>query len=177
MAPTTVAPYPDDRCQLPAISVIQAVVRDEIASMGLHPVGGMSAPHFEPDFRPPAHLTQRAPARYPRRNPAEWRTPDDKPICFRCSRVGHVSRYCRSRWVSPPRNGSPDYGSRFFQHGYSADTPRRFRPNPEPQHPNADPMNARRNRSPSPQRRQSRSPQPRRSSPMPDYVTRSSSEN
>nr|XP_037280312.1 uncharacterized protein LOC119173612 [Rhipicephalus microplus] len=28
------------------------------------------------------------------RNPAEWRTSDDRPICFNCGRVGHISRHC-----------------------------------------------------------------------------------
>ncbi|XP_042148270.1 uncharacterized protein LOC115310443 [Ixodes scapularis] len=38
-------------------------------------------------FRPPQ-----------RRDPAAWRTPDNRPICFHSNVVGHVARYCRNPW-------------------------------------------------------------------------------
>ncbi|GFU30024.1 hypothetical protein TNCV_4716801 [Trichonephila clavipes] len=27
----------------------------------------------------------------------EWRTADNRPVCFHCGRPGHVMRYCRER--------------------------------------------------------------------------------
>ncbi|XP_077551564.1 uncharacterized protein LOC144165323 [Haemaphysalis longicornis] len=38
MAPTTAVPYGPDRNELHTVSAIQAIVRDEIANLGLHPV-------------------------------------------------------------------------------------------------------------------------------------------
>lgn len=159
---------------LPAISVIQAVVRDEIASMGLHPVCHVSysAHHQLPSqsascshndhVQCPSNVrSQRRPPSY--RNLAEWRTPDDRPICFNCRRVGHVARYCRSRW-SP--SAPTSWNDNTIDHA-----PRRFAPSYQ-QRPadNPAPSALRFGRSPSPQRRQSRSPQPRRSSSPNNYV-------
>lgn len=154
---------------LPALSVIQAVVRDEIASMGFqpvcyvsHPVGRQvpanaalvnqhghvpSAPTFHAEYGPQSY-----------RNPALWRTSDDRPICFHCRRVGHVARYCRSRWFSSARNTSWNNNNRSFDRA-----PRRFESSYQQRNTDDAVSSAPRfGRSPSPQRRQSRSPQPRR---------------
>lgn len=174
MAPTTAAPYMPDRTDLQTVAVIQAVVRDEIANMGLHPVCAVSSP-FGQAFRSPRLPTERPPPRYPRRNPAEWRTPDDKPICFHCSRAGHIARYCRSRQDSFFRNSYAGYSPR-PPFGYSDDRPNSFPSRPELNPTTLNSPPTRFNRSPSPQRRQSRSPQPRRSSPTSAY-SRPPSEN
>lgn len=179
MVPTPTLPYADDHCPPPTIAAIQAVVRDEIASMGLHQVCSIGHPHpsFPQQLWPTTHRSPPAPFGNRRRNPAEWRTPDDRPICFNCSRIGHIARYCRNRWTPTAPNPSPHYGSRSFSYGYTPEAQRRPSPTSDTQHLNADPVPTRFNRSPSPQRRQSRSPQPRRSSPMPDRAARYSSEN
>ncbi|UYV70738.1 hypothetical protein LAZ67_8000410, partial [Cordylochernes scorpioides] len=45
----------------------------------------------------------------PNNQRTQWRTEDDKPICFHCGRPGHVVRYCRERQQvfaeARPRNG------------------------------------------------------------------------
>ncbi|XP_077557134.1 uncharacterized protein LOC144172118 [Haemaphysalis longicornis] len=168
MTPTTAVPYMPDRNDLHTVAVIQAVVRDQIANMGLHPVCSLSSP-FGQGFRSPGSHNERPPPRYPRRNPAEWRTPDDKPICFHCSRVGHIARYCRSRRVLFFRNSYSDYSTR-PPFGYSDDRQNCFSSRPELNPTNFNRPLTRFNRSPSPQRRQSRSPQPRRPSPTSDYA-------
>lgn len=90
----------------PAVSLVQAIVRNELANLGVHaacavvsPTSASGAPTSFP--------------RYPRfaprsRNPADWRTEDDRPICFHCRRVGHVARYCHNRWSFPQR--TPSFG-------------------------------------------------------------------
>ncbi|KAH8024679.1 hypothetical protein HPB51_000510 [Rhipicephalus microplus] len=85
----------DDR---PTISLIQQVVREELANVGLQPVCSLTEPRVSTIAPSPA------PERFRRyRDPAQWRTQDDKPICFHCHGVGHISRYCRFR-TYPPRS-------------------------------------------------------------------------
>lgn len=167
MAPTTAVPYGPDRNELHTVSAIQAIVRDEIANLGLHPVCAIGST-FQRQFRSPGPHIDHLPPRYPRRNPAEWRTPDDKPICFSCSGVGHIARYCRNRRPPTFRNGYANYSTR-PSFGYSNDRQNCFSSRTDFNPPNSTSPNTRMNRSPSPQRRQSRSPQPRRPSPMADY--------
>lgn len=162
MAPAAVQSRMTDS-NLPTVSLIQAVVREEFANMGLHPVYSVSHQPVQQAPAPPATSAFRNEyvlSRY--RNPAEWRTPDDRPICFNCRRVGHVARYCQQRWFQFPRNNSSR--DRF-------DTrPRRFTPRNQQQP--IDPTAAspsRFDRSPSPHRRQSRSPPPRRPSSPTTY--------
>lgn len=152
------------------ISLIQAVVRQEIDNLGVPSVCAFHQAGSSDPRPPPSSRRQYS---YPRgRNPADWRTPDDRPICFHCRGIGHISRYCRNRWSSPPRVPFSTYRP--------VGSARRF---PSYQvHDNFDADAAtsqsplrRPSRSPSPQRRQSPSPQPRR--PSPSYQGRSSSEN
>ncbi|KAH8022709.1 hypothetical protein HPB51_001930 [Rhipicephalus microplus] len=74
------------------------VVREELANVGLQPVCSLTEPRVSTIAPSPA------PERFRRyRDPAQWRTQDDKPICFHCHGVGHISRYCRFR-TYPPRS-------------------------------------------------------------------------
>lgn len=157
MAPSSHCPHTHDNM---TISLIQAVVRQEIANMDIQ-----SAVRPRPTPTTPviasAAPRQSFPSRY--RNPSEWRTPDDRPICFACSRVGHISRHCRSsRWYSSPR----PYADRRFDRD-----PRSLSPLSEPYHAGLPSRGNTTSRSPSPQRRQSRSPTPRRPS-SPSYAGR-----
>lgn len=164
-APATVPPpHPDHSPSIP-LPLIQAVVRQEIASMGICSISTPPRTDFQQQFTTPRPFPSGSPSTF--RNPSAWRTHDDKPICFSCHRIGHVSRHCRSRWGPTTQtfqrssNGRPVY-----RHATSPD---HF----APQEPVSDP---RYSRSPSPQRRQSRSPQPRR--PLsPAFPRRSSTEN
>ncbi|XP_037515406.1 uncharacterized protein LOC119391829 [Rhipicephalus sanguineus] len=138
-------------------------------------------PHFTPSRRPPSG----SPPAF--RNPSEWRTPDDKPICFYCHRIGHISRHCRSRWGSPAQNFPPSFNNRPAPR--SATSPGHFAPPahytppahfaPQAYSSHQDhfaPHDPHYSRSPSPHRRQSRSPQPRRP-PSPAPPRRSPTEN
>lgn len=166
MAPAAVPPRMTES-NFPTVSLIQAVVREEFANMGIHPVCSVS--HHPLRQAPPRAVfrSDYVSSRY--RNPAEWRTPDDRPICFNCRRVGHVARYCQRRWFQFPRdNFSPD---RFDS------TPRRFTSrNQQQPDDSAATSTSRFARSPSPHRRQSRSPQSRRPS-SPTTSNRYSPEN
>lgn len=161
MTPAPAHPYGHDH-NLPTISLIKAVVREEVANLGIPSVCPMVYPDSRqniPHSFATTGLPRRydAPPRYHRRNPMEWRTPDNRPICFECSRVGHVARYCRQRWTSPPQ-------SRFPDNTYSDDRPHQFTSSARAQYVTDNTRSYRSGRSPSPQRRQSRSPQPRRPS-------------
>lgn len=139
---------------LATVSLIQAVVRQEIANMGISP--NLQSANATPNSASPvvAAATPTLPSA-PRRNPAEWRTLDDRPICFTCHRIGHIARHCRSRWISSPRPSFYNWGSRSERVPYAPS----FRAETSAERFSEH----RTSRSPSPQRRQSRSPQPRRS--------------
>lgn len=158
-------PLPDN-----TLALIQAVVRQEVANLAVPSPRVVDNAHASPD--PPviaaATYSRSFSPRYRYRNPAEWRTSDDRPICFTCSRVGHISRHCRSRWSPPPRPYSfvdrrNDYG------------PHRFTPRPDPLPDEPAPHARGSSRSPSPLGRRSRSP-PTRRSPSPS-TSRHFSEN
>lgn len=141
------------------ISLIQAVVRQELSNVGLHSVRSVRS-------EPPSYRTNQprsSHSSYGQRNPSEWRTVDDKPICFNCRRIGHIARHCRSRWTSPTR-----FSSAYYPRPSSASFS--FAPSmPDPSSDPATPLTRPRySRSPSPSRRQSRSP-PSRRAPSPTY--------
>lgn len=154
--------------QTPAVSLIQAVVRQEFANAGLLPT--VCAVH-DSDASLSSVGTTRRRQNLPRsRNPSDWRTADDKPICFRCGRAGHVARYCRSQWPLTWHNQFPAYSGAFrpaarryptrneFSAFTASEDPSRYTP-PSP-----------------PRSRSSRSPT-RRRSPSPSYSRRISPEN
>lgn len=132
------------------VSLIQAVVRQEIANLGIAPVCSIRTPESTPAV---VNQIPVYPSRY--RNPAEWRTTDDRPICFHCSRVGHIARHCRNRWSSTSWNTGT---WRRFE-GNS----RRFSPRSDLQATDVHVPSRRFSRSPSPQGRRSLSPLVRRS--------------
>lgn len=171
MAPAALPQYVAEYSS-PPVPLIQAVVREELAKLGVQSVCAITRANFPSGPFPPTS-DGRAPytrtLNYPIRNPAYWRTPDDRPICFHCHRVGHVARYCQSRRFMPPRPRFPAYNN-------PEEGPARFSPRPQTPSRDDDARPRRNNRSPSPHRRQSRSPQPRRFlSPTP--YDRSSPEN
>lgn len=167
MAPALSNQAPDSGTHM--VPLIQAVVRQEIATMGFPTACSANCRNVRPNYTFAEPRTDFGLPRSRTRNLAEWRTADDRPICFNCRRVGHVARYCRSRWLSsrlqPPVDSS------------SVDArPRRFMNPDSSPYAETSAHASRFSRSPSPQRRQSRSPQPRRfQSPVPGG--RTSSEN
>lgn len=140
------------------VPLVHALVRQELSSAGLNseytPVPSRPMNRRRPS-RPYAQGQSRP---VPPRDPAEWRTPDDRPICFNCHRVGHVARHCNNSWYwhqtsyGYNRRPNTDHGS--------------FQPHGEPPQATSDDVPAMpyRPRSPSPHGRQSRSPQSRRPS-------------
>ncbi|XP_037514859.1 scoloptoxin SSD14-like [Rhipicephalus sanguineus] len=140
MSPAPV--HSDFRNNMPSISPIQAVVREEIASLGMPSL--CSVRHTNTYQVSPATRSQPQSFVPPRRNPAEWRTVDDRPICFNCSRIGHIARHCRSRLSSPPRWSSPS-------HYHQPPDSHTFSPYTPTQSINVDNVPPRSSRSPSPQ--------------------------
>ncbi|XP_077506801.1 uncharacterized protein LOC144116014 [Amblyomma americanum] len=95
MTPVAFAPQPPPA----TIALIQAVVHQEFANVGLNsglPYALPCTPTIAP-LVAAASPTPATPPRYHYRNPADWRTSDDRPICFTCSPVDHISRHCHSR--------------------------------------------------------------------------------
>lgn len=150
----------------PTISLIQTVVRQELANAGLQTICSVHRPDVvtPPTLSPPsAYYRRPAPSN---RDPNAWRTPDDRPICFRCERVGHISRHCRSTWTSPSRTSFNNFHS-------SARTSNQVPPRRDDSanYVPTTTTTAQYSRSPSPRRRVSQSPPPRRSS-SPSYTRR-----
>lgn len=169
MAPTTL---PQSETCLPSIPLIQAVVREEVAKLAFQPVcavrgPGVHAPHLSSSY---GGRNEYQPSTYRSRYLSEWRTPDDKPICFHCRRVGHVARYCQRR---SPFSFRQDLSS----YTHPSQMPRRFTPPPPPQPVDVNAPFRRYSRSPPPQRRQSRSPQPPRRPLSPTPYNNSRPEN
>ncbi|KAH8040265.1 hypothetical protein HPB51_009813 [Rhipicephalus microplus] len=148
MAPAAIASDgPKDNAS--TVSLIQAVVRQEIANLGITPVCAVRPNESSASVNQIRVYPSRYPSRY--RNPAEWRTSDDRPICFHCSRAGHIARYCRNRWSS---NSSWNTGAWRRFEGSS----RRFSTPHDPQPAPTNVQGRRFSRSPSPQGRRSLSP-------------------
>lgn len=157
--------------QVPQVCLVQSIVREELSNLGFDVCAvAQSRPIGFRSRSPPRPRSPPQERSYPRsRNPAEWRTADDRPICFNCRRIGHVARYCHNHWSSS-RNQ--------YNTARRTDSYRRFQP-PEPIADNyrrplpvdsyaCDAPDTQHSRSPSPRRHQSRSPPGRRpSSPSP----------
>lgn len=137
------------------VPLVHAIVRQELSNVGLDSVCTAASSRSN-DRRPPLSYAQGQRSVLPR-NPAEWRTADDRPICFNCRRIGHVARYCNSRWywrqASYGSNRRPETNDGQFQ-------PHRE----SPQSTSDDVSSMPYRRSPSPYGHQSRSPQSRRPS-------------
>ncbi|XP_042148790.1 uncharacterized protein LOC120836994 [Ixodes scapularis] len=165
----------------PEAPKIEQVIKDELRA-ALRPISSSSPTCMAPSTSSPpiCSLQHSAPhicalqtshnvsipsTRYlsPRRT-EEWRTQDQRPICFYCHAPGHIIRYCRRRMNAEaysriPQNQtrhSDDHDTRrnFDNHGSSSDR-RNF-----DDHRNTRPFPAaefRRGRSPSPYPRRNRS--------------------
>lgn len=143
-------------------NMVQAIVRQELASIGIPSVCALPSPQ-RASWRPPSSYHEQQ-FMAQSRDPAAWRTVDNRPICFHCHRIGHVVRYCNYRWSSPPRTSSQPH--------YRQDSTRfASAVQPSPQN------NYRRfnSRSPSPHGHQSRSPPGRRQSSRSPQTRRPSS--
>lgn len=153
MAPAAFCSRRPDATPL-SVPLVQAIVRQELESIGLHSVCAVANPRANERpstlFDPPRRFSPRY------RNPTEWRTADDQPICFTCRRIGHVARYCRNSWPSTPR--TPTNLNRFDGNS------RRVSPSAESNSADNSARNTWYSRSPSPRGHQSRSPQTRRPS-------------
>ncbi|XP_077547972.1 uncharacterized protein LOC144160606 [Haemaphysalis longicornis] len=126
------------------------------------PTLAAATPQTTLGLRPRAMLTVDE-ARRPRKSD-EWRTPDQRPLCFHCGEASHIYRACPYRRLGlrgfPPHAPRPKYGERPAEiESYLAERRNGF-PQQRPD-----------NRSPSPMRRRSSSPSPsqssRRRSPSP----------
>lgn len=101
-------------------------------------------------LRPAPHFVQ---PRYPHSS-GQWRTPDNRPICFACGLPGHIARFCRRRPTSYRRSfdiepyGSPHPSSSVPQNpgqtsSYSDHRPLVDRRSPSPRRRSLSPMRRR----------------------------------
>ncbi|UYV64575.1 hypothetical protein LAZ67_3001211 [Cordylochernes scorpioides] len=79
-------------------------LRDIIRSEIQQTLAPISAPRQPESFRPRRQYLPQNDQGYRRRTEGppnnqrtQWRTEDDRPICFHCGRPGHVACYCRDR--------------------------------------------------------------------------------
>ncbi|UYV69036.1 K02A2.6-like, partial [Cordylochernes scorpioides] len=151
-------------------------LRDVIRSEIQQTLAPISAPRQPESFRPRRQYLPQNDQGYRRRTEGppnnqrtQWRTEDDRPICFHCGRPGHVARYCRDRRqaFADARLGreTVDFGrprTENYTMGESGSelSQGRFR-NPSP-YPHRGRFQAPRRTSQSPARRPSRSPSRRR---------------
>ncbi|UYV66772.1 K02A2.6-like, partial [Cordylochernes scorpioides] len=147
-------------------------LRDVIRSEIQQTLAPISAPRQPESFRPRRQYLPQNDQGYRRRTEgppnnqrSQWRTEDDRPICFHCGRPGHVARYCRDRRqaFADARLGreTVDFGrprTENYTMGESGSelSQGRFR-NPSP-YPHRGRFQAPRRTSQSPARRPSRSP-------------------
>ncbi|KAM7315286.1 uncharacterized protein ISCGN_005068 [Ixodes scapularis] len=78
------------------VSAVQAVIRRKINRLHVptYPPGRRTSfTRLDYDSPPPNTSSNR-------RDPAAWRTPDNRPICFQCNAVGHIARYCDTAAIS-----------------------------------------------------------------------------
>ncbi|UYV79703.1 hypothetical protein LAZ67_18000349 [Cordylochernes scorpioides] len=154
-------------------------LRDVIRSEIQQTLAPISAPPQPESFRPRRQYLPQNDQGYRRRTEGppnnqrtQWRTEDDRPICFHCGRPGHVARYCRDRRqaFADARLGreTVDFGrprTENYTMGESGSelSQGRFR-NPLP-YPHRGRFQAPRRTSQSPARRPSRSPSRRNENP------------
>ncbi|KAH8025307.1 hypothetical protein HPB51_006931 [Rhipicephalus microplus] len=90
--------------QVPQVCLVQSIVREDLSNLGFDVCAVAQSRSF--GFRsrlPPRPKSPPQERSFPRsHNPAEWRTADDRPICFNCRGIAHVARYCRNHWSSSP---------------------------------------------------------------------------
>lgn len=84
-------------------------MREELLNLGVQSI--FSVRHPWTLYGPPVSPSRRdnMPPRFHCRLADEWRTPDDRPICFNCRRVCDVARYWQSRSFPPRQNNCDRY--------------------------------------------------------------------
>lgn len=88
-----------------SVAMVQAVVQRGNRKLRRITVPMSNVSHSTSPTYPPVSgpiFSQR-----PRRDPAAWLTPDDRPIFFHSEAVGHISRYCPRCRPSRPRHSFP----------------------------------------------------------------------
>ncbi|UYV83453.1 K02A2.6-like, partial [Cordylochernes scorpioides] len=77
---------------------LEEIIREEVKK-NLAPISRtttspmMKQPRPAPTYDQAERTFNNSSASFPKAR--EWRTPDDRPVCFHCGRPGHVVRYCR----------------------------------------------------------------------------------
>lgn len=124
------------------------------------PYGSPSIPYGPPTYSPPS-LPQPGRQQFPASQPRlggyvnQWRTPDNRPICYACGSAGHVARLCHRRMLPFSNTRRAPFFPPHFSSAPSSLPPASFYP---------DGSSAPTQRSPSPRRR-SLSPMRRRPGP------------